>query len=194
MAEAIRQERLFRTQELRPLYEAPYRNLILAGEMGIGKTEVAERIAAHFNAPLRDIEAELEASAGMPAQDVRELYGEARLTNMETELCRELSLQRGAVVVVHASIMLNDANRRRLEDTGVVLVLTTALNEILRRLYQAKGERFEDIRERARTMIRLKREWKARDLPGYPRLDTTTLSVEEVAKQAIGFWQSTSEA
>ncbi|GAB4572737.1 MAG: hypothetical protein Kow0077_13010 [Anaerolineae bacterium] len=168
---------------------APYRNLILAGEMGIGKNEVAGRIAAHFDAPLRDLEAELESAAGMPLQEVRALYGEARVTNMETELCRELMLQRGAVISVHATTMLNEANRRRLEEIGAVLVLTTALNEVLRRLHIAKGDRFHDIYERARTMIRLKQEWEVRKLP-YPQLDTTRLTVDEVVQQAIAFWQA----
>ncbi len=173
--------------------EAPYRNLILAGEMGIGKPEVARRIADYFDAPLRDLEAELERAAEMPLQEVRALYGEARVTNMETELCRGLTLQRGAVISVHASTILNEANRRRLEDLGAVLVLTTALNEVLHRLYAAKGERFEDIQERARTMIRLRQEWKVRNLP-YPQLDTTRLTLEEVAMQAIAFWQASDEA
>lgn len=169
--------------------ETPYRNLILAGEMGIGKNEVAQRVAEYFDAPLRDLEAELEEDAGMPLQEVRALYGEARVTNMETESCRELALQRGAVIAVHASTVLNEANRRRLEESGVVLVLTTALNEVLRRLHSAKGDRFYDQYERARTMTRLRQEWKVRDLP-YPQLDTTRLTLDEVAVQVIAYWQT----
>lgn len=169
--------------------ETPYRNLILAGEMGIGKNEVAQRVAAYFAASLRDLEAELEADAGMPLQEVRALYGEARVTNMETERCRELALQRGAVIAVHASTILNEANRRRLEESGVVLVLTTALNEVLRRLHAAKGDRFYDKYERARTMTRLRQEWKVRDLP-HPQLDTTRLTLEEVVVQVIAYWQA----
>jgi shikimate kinase len=173
--------------------QAPYRNLILAGEMGIGKTEVARRIADHFGAPLRDIEAELESAAGMPLHEVRALYGEARVTNMETDMCRELTLQRGAVIAVHATTILNESNRRRLEEAGEVLVLTTALNELLRRLHVAKADRFHDVQERARTMIRLRQEWKVRDLP-YPQLDTTRLTPDEVAAQVIAFWRATGEA
>ncbi len=171
----------------------PYRNLILAGEMGIGKTEVARRVAEHFGATLRDLEAELEESAGMPLQDVRELYGEARLTGMETELVRSLALQRSAVIVVHASTILNEANRRRLEENGVVLVLITALNETLRRLYAAKGDRFHSPAERARTMKRLRQEWKVRQLTGYPQLDTTTLPLDEVVSRVVDFWAAHGE-
>lgn len=185
---------LRRTQELSPAAATPYRNLILAGEMGIGKTEVAQQVAAYFGASLRDVEAELEAAVAMPLQDLRELYGESRVHNMETDLCLELSLQRQAVIAVHATIMLNEPNRRRLEENGVVLVLTTALNEVLRRLYVSKGDRFHDVYERARTMTRLRQEWKVRDLPAYPQLDTTALTEEEVVRAVIDFWQSNAPA
>jgi len=173
--------------------EAPYRNLILAGEMGVGKRALVEAIAAHFNAPLRDIDAEVEAEAGMPPLEVRALFGEARLTNLETECCRELALQRGAVVSVSASTMLNEANRRRLQETGVVLVLTIALNEALRRLHAERGAAFRDLRHRGTEMARLKREWQVRALPGFAQLDTTRLTFDEVAAQVIAYWQSTPE-
>ncbi len=169
---------------------APYHNLILAGEMGVGKREVAARIAAHFNTRLRDIDAEVEALAGMPPRALRELYGEARLTSLETEICRELALQRSAVIAVSASTMIHEANRRRLEENGVVLVLTTALNEILRRLHAAQGDAFHDLRARATVLARLKQEWQVRALPGLPHLDTTRLTVAQVAEQAIAFWQA----
>lgn len=169
---------------------APYRNLILAGEMGMGKTEVAQQVAAYFNAPLRDVEAELESDAGMTLQDVRELFGENRVVTMETDRCSELALQRSAVISVHATVMLNAANRRRLEESGDVLVLVTALDETLRRLHRAKEERFHDVYERARTMTRLKREWQVKALPAYPQLDTTNLTHDEVIREVISFWQS----
>jgi shikimate kinase len=172
---------------------APYRNLILAGEMGVGKRALAERVAAHFHAPLRDIDAEIEAAAGMPPPEVRALFGEARLTNLETDVCRELTLQRGAVIAVSASAMLNEGNRRRLQEIGVVLVLTTALNETLRRLHHQQGERFRDPRNRAVEIARLKREWKVRALSGFAQLDTTRLTFDQVAGQVIAFWQATPE-
>lgn len=183
------------TQRARPVrtQEAPYRNLILAGDMGVGKRALAEAVAAHFNAPLRDIEAEIEAEAGMPPQEVRALFGEARLTNLETECCRELALQRGAVVSVSASAMLNEANRRRLQETGVVLVLTIAVNEALRRLHAERGAAFRDPRQRGLEIARLKREWQVRALPGFAQLDTTRLSFEEVATQVIAYWGASSE-
>lgn len=181
------------TQTLKPVSTAPYRNLVLAGYMGIGKREVAEQIAMRFQAPLRDLDAEITAREGMAPERLRELYGEARLHGVETELCRELVLQRGAVVSVSASTILMEANRRRLQESGVILVLVTALNEALRRLHTAWGDRFHDPRERAIALARLRAEWQVRTLPGLPLLDTTPLSLEQVAEEAGAFWRTTGE-
>ena len=63
-------------------------------------------------------------------------------------------------------------------------------NEVLRRLYASKTDRFHEVNVRARAMIRLKQEWKVRDLAGYARLDTTALTLDEVTAQIIAFWQS----
>ncbi len=184
---------LRRTLPLRPERAAPYFNLILAGTMGVGKREVAQQIAEHFGASLRDLDAEIEASEGMPPLQVRELFGEARLTSLEADLCRELALQRSAVISVSASVMLNEANRTRLLETGTALVLTTALNETLRRLHEAFGDAFHTERAHAIEIARLKREWKVRALPGLAHLDTTLLTPDQVVAEAIAFWQSTPE-
>jgi len=182
-----------RTLPLRQENTPPYYNLILAGTMGVGKREVAQQIAEHFSAPLRDLDAEIEASEGMPPLEVRDLFGEARLTSLESELCRELALQRSAVILASASVMLNEANRARLLETGTVLVLTTALNETLRRLHEALGAAFHTERARSIEIARLKREWKVRALPGLAHLDTTLLTPDQVVAEAIAFWQTMPE-
>jgi hypothetical protein len=73
------------------------------------------------------------------------------------------------------------------------LVLTTALNETLRRLHAALGDAFHTERAHAIEIARLKREWKVRALPGLAHLDTTLLTPDQVAAEAIAFWQSTPE-
>lgn len=178
------------TQTIKPSSPAPYRNLILAGAMGVGKRDVAAQIAARFAAPLRDLDAEITTREGMSPEQLRVFFGEARLRSVESELCRELALQRGAVVSVSASTLLVEANRRRLQESGVVLVLVTALNEVLRRLHVDLGDRFHDPRERALALARLRVEWQVRDLPGLPHLDTTLLTTRRVVEEAVAFWQA----
>ncbi len=165
----------------------PYRNLVLTGYMGVGKTAVGRTIAQQLDVPFHDIENEIELREGQSAENIRSLFGESRLRTLETDLIRELVLVRGAVIAVNGPTLLETTNHDRLQATGPILCLTAALNEVLRRLHVAQGARFHNPDARAVALGRLKREMKVLDLE-LPELDTTGLQVETVTDRAIQFW------
>jgi shikimate kinase len=166
----------------------PYHNLILTGHMGVSRSVVGRIIARRLGVLFVDLDTEIQAREKMPADEIRQLYGEARLHAIEGELCRELGLRRGAVLSISGPTLLDTDNRDRLMNSGPVLVLACALNEILRRLYASQGARFHDPKVRSAALNQIRREWQIRQVPDLPTLDTTRLSVEEVAEQAITFW------
>lgn len=168
---------------------APYRNLILTGPMGVGKTSIGKVVAARLKADFYDLETEILSREGQSTDEIRELFGEARLKALETTLIGDLALRRQAVLVITGSAMLNEINFRRLADTGPVLCLTCAVNETLRRYHIARGAWFHNPTNRATLLSRLKREQGIRSMD-LPQLDTTHLSVDEAAQSAIDFWMS----
>lgn len=166
----------------------PYHNLILTGHMGIGKVTVGRLIANRLGVPFIDLETEIQLREKMPADEIRQLYGESRLRTLEDELCRELSLRRSAVLSVNGQTLLDAANRERLMNSGQVLVLTCALNEILRRLYTSQGAHFHDPKARAIAINVVRRERQIHQIAGLATLDTTQLVTEEIAERAIAYW------
>ena len=169
--------------------DIPYRNLVLVGHLGAGKSATGRAVARRLGVTVVDIEAEIEAREGRPMQEIRALFGQARARTLETELCRELVLRRSAVIVASGEVALNAANLSTLTANADALCLLCALDEVLRRTHVAMGARFHEPRERARIIARLKREWSLRALPGIPQLDTTGLSIEQVADRAIAYWR-----
>lgn len=168
---------------------APYRNLTLTGPMGVGKSTIGRLVAQRLKAELYELENEILTREGQSADEIRELYGEARLKTVEREMIRELTLRRSAVLVISGPAMLDEINRQRLQETGPVLCLTCALNEILRRLHVARGAWFHSPNHRATVLSRLKRERRvlALDLPA---LDTSALTSDEAALAVIEFWRA----
>lgn len=166
----------------------PYHNLILTGFMGTGKLNVVRLMARKVGVQWIDLPTEVQMREGLPPHELRQIFGEARLKQVEADLCRELALQRGAVLSVNGTTLLEPVNRERLLNSGPVLVLTCALNEVLRRLHASQGARFHDPKVRASELNLLRREQQVLQLEGLPTLDTTTLTVEQVAEQAIAFW------
>ncbi len=69
----------------------------------------------------------------------------------------------------------------------MVLCLTCALNEILRRIYVARGAWFHNPANRGVMLSRLKRELRITTLD-LPQLDTSQLTVLEAADAVREFW------
>ncbi|MBN1565794.1 MAG: AAA family ATPase [Anaerolineae bacterium] len=166
---------------------APYQTLTLTGAMGVGKTSIGRRVAQKLGAEFYDLENEILTREGQSAADIRELFGEARLKALETDMIRELALRRHAVIAVGGAAMLPEVNRARLAETGPILCLTCALNEILRRLHVARGAWFHNPVNRGILFSRLKRELGVTELE-LPQLDTTQLSSDETTAAVIEFW------
>lgn len=168
---------------------APYHNLILAGSVGSRVIPAGQLVAKRMGVPFINLDTELQTREGYSADDLRGLFGEARLKRLETELCREFALRRGSVISVNCPTLLDEDNRARLISSGSVLILTCALNEALRRLHVAQGARFHDPKVRATALNALRRDGQVLHITELPRLDTTHLSVEQTADSAIVFWR-----
>jgi shikimate kinase len=167
----------------------PYRNLVLTGFLGVGKTAVGRAISSRLEVEYFDLENEIEMREGISPENIRSMLGEARLRTIEAELVRELALVRGAILVITGPTLLDATNLSRLQDSGPVLCLTASLNEVLRRMHVARGARFHAPDARAVVLGRMKREMRVLSLD-LPQLDTTGLSVETVTDRAVDFWMT----
>jgi shikimate kinase len=172
---------------------APYQNLIVTGPMGVGKTTIGRTVGRRLNATVFDLENEILAREGQTPESIRELFGEARLKALEAEMIRDLTLRRQSVLVISGPAVIEDANRARLAEAGPIVCLTCALDEILRRVYVARGAWFHSPANRGALLSRLKRELRVTALD-LPQIDTTRLSIDQAAEAVGEFWFSHAQA
>jgi shikimate kinase len=168
---------------------APYQNLTLTGSMGVGKTAVGRAVAQRLGAEFYDLENEILSREGQSPEQIRELLGEARVKTLEDEMIRELSLRRHAVIAINGPALLRAENRARLTESGPILHMTCALNEVLRRLHAGRGAWFHNPAHRGLLLSRLKRELAVGALD-LPQLDTTQLGIDEAVDAVVRFWLS----
>ncbi len=160
-------------------------NITLTGFMGVGKSRVGREVARRLNRPFVDMDVEIERRAGRPIPAIFAQDGEAAFREMESRLCRELSRKQGLVIATGGGALVNDDNRRRMMAAGPLFCLTCSVDEILRRLKTSRDRPLLDVEDRRRQIERLL-ERRREAYAAIPRqIDTTSLSVEQVAGQVI---------
>jgi shikimate kinase len=171
-------------------FDRPYFNLILIGAEGSRLLPTGRAIAERSGAQFTAIELELRTREGYSSEDLRALYGIARLRRAESEICRELILMRGAVIGISTLTLLDEETRDKLAGAGTLLALTCDLDETLRRAYIAQGAQFHDPASHAVVLERIVRDRQAFRAVQVPMIDTTRLSIEAVAEQALTYWRT----
>lgn len=164
------------------------KNLLLTGYIGPEQLQVARHTAEYLRMPFVDFETRLEAHAGMPGEEVRALFGEARLKTLEGELLDELVLYRATVIHVGGQTLLR-GGYERLRTTGPIICLVATIDAVLQRLHLALGARFHNPRERDLAVGSLRREWAIRKREGILEFDTTYLSLQQISEGIARLWR-----
>ena len=164
------------------------KNLILTGYIGPEQMQVARHTAEYLRTPFVDFETRLEAHAGMPGEEVKALFGEARLKTLEGELLDEMVLYRGTVIHMGGQTLLR-GGFDRLRATGPVICLIATIDAVLQRLHLSLGARFHNPRERDVAVGRLRREWAIRSSDDIIEVDTSYLSEQQIIESVAHLWR-----
>jgi len=115
-------------------------NIILYGPPGSGKTTVGHTLAAQLGRTFIDADVLIAERAGRTIPQIFAEAGEAEFRRMESEVCAELGAQNNLVIAPGGGALLSEANRRKLEKSGVVFCLRADAETLLARL-SAAGDR-----------------------------------------------------
>jgi len=170
--------------------DLPYKNLVLTGSLGVGKTTIGRHIGLQLGVDFFDLDEEIEVRELMSIAKIRELYGDSHLRSLEHDLCRQAALMRRAVVVIPGGAMLDPRNFGTFSEVGQIVCLTCELGEALRRLHLVSEQHYRDASIRRRMLSRMRREYAIADDPRVLQFDITHLTIEEEAKYLIELWAS----
>ncbi|MDY6876236.1 MAG: 3-dehydroquinate synthase [Chloroflexota bacterium] len=161
-------------------------NIVLTGFMGTGKTSVGRQVARRTGRAFVDMDTEIEARAGKSLPRIFAEDGEGMFRRMEAALCEELSAQQGLVIATGGGALVDPINRARMR-SGTIVCLTCDVDEIMQRVSEDNSDRpllnVGHPRAEIERLLELRRE-AYRAIPW--QIDTTDLSVEEVAVRVVG--------
>ncbi|MFQ5813977.1 MAG: shikimate kinase, partial [Anaerolineae bacterium] len=160
-------------------------NIVITGFMGTGKSKVGLEVARRLGRDFVDMDALIEERAGMTIPEMFAQRGEGFFRQQERQLCQGLAKRRGLVIATGGGALIPEENRQALATSGLLVCLTCDVGEILRRLAEVEDRPLLDVadrREHIETLLAERREAYSR-IPH--QIDTTGLTVEEVAERVI---------
>jgi len=159
------------------------RNIALLGFMGTGKTTVGQLLATQFSMTFVDMDRIIEEKAGKPVSRIFEEDGEPHFRALERALVMELSAKQDLVIGAGGGVVLNPANVSDLSRSGLVICLTAAPEEILKRLSGDNKRPLLEGGEKAAKILKLLESRRALYESIPRRVDTTHLTPVEVAEE-----------
>jgi shikimate kinase len=108
-------------------------SIALIGFMGTGKTAVGKLLAEKLGKAFVELDAEIEKKACKTIADIFRDEGEGRFREMETEVTTSHSGQKNVVIACGGGMVLNNINIFRLRQECVIVCLSAALPDILKR-------------------------------------------------------------
>lgn len=165
-----------------------YRNLVLMGFMGTGKSALGRRLAELAKRPYLDMDAELERRAGRTISKIFAEDGESAFRDMETRLAEEWGGKEGAVISCGGGVVLREENLRALGRNGVLVCLTARPDVILERTSRSKKRPLlagENPGQRIRDLLAARAPFYAK-IP--IQVDTSDLDPDSLADRLLDAW------
>lgn len=131
------------------------RNIVLVGPMGSGKSHVGRLLAQRLGLELVDVDARIEAGAGMPIPAIFAAEGEAGFRSRERAMLAQALALDGQVIATGGGAVLDAGNRAAMQAAGWVVYLHVEADEQLRRLAGDRGRPLLAHEDRAQRLREL---------------------------------------
>ncbi len=130
-------------------------NVVLVGPMGSGKSHVGRLLAARLGLAFADVDANIEADAGMSIPAIFASEGEPGFRARESRVLADMLQRQGQVIATGGGAVLDAGNRAAIRSAGLVVYLQVDLAEQLRRLAGDASRPLLDVDDRARRLAEL---------------------------------------
>ena len=162
--------------------EETSKSIVLVGHMGSGKTTVGRRLARELNQDFFDTDHEIIDKTGVSIDHIFDIEGEKGFREREFKILENLCQMSNIILATGGGIVILPKNRKILKNAGLVVYLSSSVDQLLRRTAKSKTRPLlENSNDRRKTIAELV---ESRDL--YYRevasvvIDTTGKKLHEV--------------
>jgi shikimate kinase len=161
-------------------------NIVIIGFMATGKTSVARYLANELGKEYVSTDEMIVKKENKAINSIFEKEGEIRFRELEIEVIKTISKMDNIVVDCGGGIVLNWINVVRLQEKGIIILLTASEEQILERSALSPERPLlsvQDTQEKINVLLRFRK-------PFYERaadvcIDTTNLKTDDVVARIL---------
>ena len=161
-------------------------NIVIIGFMATGKTSVARYLANELGKEYVSTDEMIIKKENKTINSIFEEEGEIRFRELEIEVIKAISKMDNIVVDCGGGIVLNWINVTRLQEMGIIILLTSSVEQILERSGSSPERpllNVQDTQEKITELLRFRK-------PLYERaadvsIDTTNLKINDVVTRIL---------
>ncbi|MCS7190863.1 MAG: 3-dehydroquinate synthase [Fimbriimonadales bacterium] len=165
------------------------KHLYLVGNMGSGKSVVGKAVAERLALPFYDLDALIEQRVGATVSQIFEREGESAFRDSEQAVLREVSQSTPGVVATGGGVVLREANRERMRQTGWVIYLKASPETLWQRLQHSTHRPLLRTPAPRQTLEQIVQEREPLYQEADWILDADSLTPEQAAEQVIRAYQ-----
>ena len=118
--------------------ETTSKNIVLVGPMGSGKTTVGRRLAHELNQDFFDTDHEIIDKTGVTIDHIFDIEGEEGFRERESKILEKLCQMSNIILATGGGIVILPKNRKILQNVGLVVYLSSSVDQLLRRTSKSK--------------------------------------------------------
>ena len=163
------------------------KNIVLIGPMGSGKTTVGRRLAIELNQDFFDTDHEIIDKTGVSIDHIFDVEGEEGFRKRESKILENLCQMSNIILATGGGIVILPKNRKILKNVGLVVYLSSSVDQLLRRTAKSKTRPLlENSTDRKKTITELveARDVYYREVASFV-VDTTGKKLHEVINLII---------
>jgi len=158
-----------------------FKNIILTGFMGVGKTRVGTQLAKDLGYLFVDTDSLIEADQQLDITSIFNKFGEPYFREVETKVIREVTQREGQVVSTGGGAVVRDMNREAFKKAGFVVCLTAPPEVIYERI---KHETHRPLLQTANPLAKIRELLESR-AQFYAQADATIDTSEKTVEDVI---------
>jgi shikimate kinase len=111
-----------------------FKNIILTGFMGVGKTSVGTRLARDLGFSFIDTDELIESDQKITITEIFSSFGEPYFRDVETRIIRQVLENENQVIATGGGAVIRDENRTVFKERGITICLTARPEVVYERI------------------------------------------------------------